>query len=297
MSLVLNNLLKVFKPYLESGANEIAISNEKKVFIDRNGDWSLEINEALNTSFLTNFAIELANSRGVLFDKKHPTLSTSLPNTNYRVQILHSSILNNQDIQINIRIPNNTVFGIESFALAKDLKYGYEDLKQFVRDRKNILINGGTGSGKTSLLNSLLKEVDIKERIVIIEDSPEIYIKNHNKTQILVNKNDDGKFNYIDGINSAMRLSPQRLILGELDTRNTLPFLRLNNTGHKGNISTLHANSAKDTLGAITINASFHYQISKDVLQEYIMQGVDYIIQISKIEGKRVICEVIKYEK
>lgn len=291
---VLKNLLKIFDEHLKSGANEIAIRDEKELFLDFGGKWNLVHDDRLTLSILESFCVELANSREARFDVKTPTLSTSIPGTKYRVQAMHQSILSSQRIQINIRIPGK-IYSLDNFGLSDHLNYTREDLVSWVKKRKNILISGGTGSGKTSLLNSLLQVVRKEERVVTIEDSPEINIENPNKTQILVSKKDDDYFTYIDGINASMRLSPTRLILGELDTRNTLPFLRLNNTGHSGSISTVHANSAHDALNAIAINAMFHHHISKEVLEDYITAGLDYIIQImfDRASNERIIVEVI----
>jgi len=284
---LLKSVLELFEEYFKSGANEIAIQKEKQLFLDMNGEWIEKHDERLTYLALETFCVQLANSRETQFGVKNPSLSTSIPGTNYRVQAMHHSVLANQRVQINIRIPSTKIFSIEDFYLDPTLGYSYQDMLEWVKQRKNILISGGTGTGKTSLLNTLLQEIDHKERIVTIQDSPELTIPHPNKTEILVSKNDDANFSYIDGVNASMRLSPGRLILGELDTRNTLPFLRLNNTGHSGSISTIHANSPLLAIKAITINATFHYQVNDQVLHDYIHGGLDYIVQISYDRAKK----------
>ncbi|AXX92200.1 P-type type IV conjugative transfer system ATPase TrbB/VirB11 [Malaciobacter molluscorum LMG 25693] len=296
MNRLLNNLIQVFDKYFQTqGANEIVILKEKELFLCVNGKWNEFKDEQLKKEILNDFLIFLANDREQQFNKKNRSLSTSIPGTNYRVQALHKTALNDQEFSINIRIPPKEIFPIESFKLAANLPYSYDDILNFISDRKNILISGGTGSGKTSLLNTLMKKIDIEERLVIIQDSPELRSKNKNQTSILVDKKDTGTFTYQDAIDAATRLFPERLILGELDTRNTLMSLRLNNTGHAGTISTVHANSAEDALYAMNLNIRFERDISDKTITEYISRAIDYIIQIerNKKTNEREIVEIL----
>ncbi|UXC30718.1 ATPase, T2SS/T4P/T4SS family (plasmid) [Aliarcobacter butzleri] len=277
------SVLKYFDKYLTmDGANEIIINQPCIVEMDIRGKFVTFEDSNLDLHRLETFVSILATSRGERFDKDNTQLNTSIPNTKYRVTALHKRQLSGQDIQINIRIPPTTTFNLEDFKLSKNLKYTYEEIKQLVRDKHNILISGGTGTGKTGLLNALLKEINENERLVFVQDSDEIMSKNKNKTSILVSKRDNAKYTYRHGIDSATRLSPERLLLGELDTRNTLYFLRLSNTGHKGGISTVHANDVESCIDAISLNVQMEKQIDKNIIKEYIASAIDYIIQIQK---------------
>ena len=290
-------LLQKIEPYLKKeGVNEIIFVEEKKFFFEKMGEYEEVEDENLNFEFLREFCIQLANSRGLNFNEAKPALSCSIPNTRYRVQALHQSITRNNQINLNIRIPSEFKFNITDFKLGEKCNFSYEAIKELVRNEKNILISGGTASGKTSFLNSLIDEIPLHQRVVTIEDSPELHVLNKNKTQILVSKNDNGKYNYEDALNSAMRLSPQRLLLGEIDTRNAMLFLRLGNTGHSGMISTIHANSPLDAIKAISLNikmASGSKDIDQEVVEEYFRSAVDFIIQIKKRKEGRFIEEIL----
>lgn len=280
---LLDNIVSYLNKYLTiKGANEIIINNPKEVIVDIKGKYEYYRDEILTAKYCENFLSLLASEKGEVFDKFNTTLNTSIPFTGYRVTALHKAQLINQDIQINIRIPPSETFELEDFKLNENLNYTYDDIKQLVKEHNNILISGGTGTGKTQLLNALLKEINPNERIVTVEDSAEIIHNNHNRTKILVSKRDNAKYTYRHGIDSATRLSPQRLILGELDTRNTLYFLRLSNTGHKGGISTVHANDVQSCIDAISLNCQFEKPIPKEIIKEYIASAIDYIIQIRK---------------
>jgi type IV secretion system protein VirB11 len=296
-SKVLCNILEKFEKYLTiPNANEIIINQPHTLFIDKNGEFIKHFDKDIDMNILENLVKQIANVINQQFNRKYPRLNTSIPGTKYRLTALHSSVLYKQAIQINIRIPPTRTFDLEEFTLSEELSVNYETIKNFVRQRKNLLIIGGTGSGKTQLLNALSKEISNDERIVTIEDSPEIEIENENKTQIIVSKYDDGAYTWKDGINTAMRISPQRILMGELDTQNTFPFLKLNNTGHSGAISTLHANSPYEAINSISANALLGHNIQdKESLKSYIYSAIDYIIEIQKnyTKKQRIITSIL----
>ncbi len=142
----------------------------------------------------------------------------------------------------------------------------------------------------------MIENIPQNERVVTIEDSPELKISNEDQVNILVDKSGSGFFTYEDGLNAAMRMSPDRLLLGELDTHNTALFLRLANTGHSGMISTLHANSVADAFIAICQNINLNKggkPTPKETLLDYFCTGMDYVIQIKKKGSDRIIDDVL----
>ncbi len=318
---ILKKVLKILDKYLlMEGMNEIMISKEKNLELLVNGEIVYQNEERLDNSTLNAFLVQLANVRGQLFDKNNVELATSIPMSRIRVYALHSSVLIEQDFQINIRIPSTKIFDLESFEfdddelnvklsktevneefkLDKNLKFSKEQIISLVQSHKNILVCGGTNSGKTALINTLLSFVDKKERIVTVEDSPELHIENESMTRLLVQKGSDSKYSYVDAINSMNRLNPTRVILGELDTYNTLAYLRMSNTGHKGSITSLHTNQGsneniEDTLNAIRLNALLQENIEEDTIDNLFKSAVDYIIYISPMSTtrKKIITDVV----
>ncbi len=301
VNMVLAQKLRVLDPYLNLEANELIFNHSKEMFIDYGNKWEVIENEKLDYTFLNDFIIQLATRRRQKFNDKNPSFSGELPPpyNRYRVQAQHESILFNADIAINIRIPSKTRFALENFELSEKVKsYGwtYEKIKELIRTKKNVLISGGTGSGKTSFLNSLMGEIDLGERVVTIEDSNELAIPNHNKAQLAVPKNENEIYGYQDAINNAMRMRPDRLFLGEIDIRNTFSFLRVNNTGHEGNLSTLHANNPQDAIKAIITNVTLGGDLQNpdnNMLKELITTAIDYIIQIKRVGTKRIITDIL----
>ncbi|EEC1756463.1 CpaF/VirB11 family protein [Campylobacter coli] len=302
-TIVLNNILNVLNPYLEMEANELIFNKPCEIKVDKGDVWETIYDERLNYNFLETFLIELAIKRNQRFDEKHCHLSCELPAPflRYRVQAQHKTSLFNSDICICIRIPSKNRFALENFVLSdKCLEKGwtYEKIKDLIKNKKNVLVSGGTGSGKTSFLNSLMGEIDPNERIVTIEDAQELYIENENKTQLAVPKEESEIYSYQTAINNAMRLRPDRLFLGEIDIRNTFTFLRVNNTGHAGNLSTLHANNPEDAIKAIITNIILGGGLQNPdnkMLTELIITAIDFIIQITrnKKTGKRDITDIL----
>ena len=298
-SKILQALLGKLDKYLTMDINEICFNKEKELWLGKDGKYDKIIDEELDERFLLNFCEQLATARNLYFNINIPHLSCSIPDSRFRVNALHPSITTNNEISINIRIPSDKKFPLENYAINKNCQYSYKEIKDFVRSKKNILVSGGTATGKTSFVNALIEEIDIDERVVTIEDSPELHIKNPNKTQILVSKTEAEYYTYDKALNDCMRMSPDRLLLGEIDTRNTMLFLRLNNTGHSGSISTLHANSVEDAIYAITLNAKFSQkaQVSDETLIDYFIAAIDYVIQIKRDGANRIIDSVLNVKK
>ncbi|AFI05172.1 CpaF/VirB11 family protein [Helicobacter cetorum] len=291
---VLQALIAHFTPFLESGITELIINNEQELWLYKVNNTREKIKaELFSKEFLLRFCEQLASFRGLFFDEFHPTLNCSIPFTRYRVSANHFSITTNNQITLNIRVPQLKPLNLDDFTFKTSDK---ESLKDLALKGHNILISGETSSGKTSLLNALLNGVDKNERIVSVEDSQELDLKAfENSIGLLVGKQENGCFNYEDALNMAMRLNPDRLIVGEIDTRNAALFLRLGNTGHKGMLSTIHASSAKKTLEALSLNLGMRYShsLDKDLMQAYFKSAIDVIIHVNKVKNVRQITEVL----
>ena len=132
--------------------NEIAFNQEKELWIAKNGVWERLEDEELNERTLLNFCEQLATARNLFFNIDVPHLSCSIPNSRYRVNALHPSITATNSISIKHKnVPSEKKFPLENFKINPQCPYTYEDLKNFIKDKKNVLISGGTATGKTYL--------------------------------------------------------------------------------------------------------------------------------------------------
>jgi type IV secretion system protein VirB11 len=168
-------------------------------------------------------------------------------------------------------------------------------LRQAVADRRTILISGGTSSGKTTFLNSLLRAVPETERIVLVEDTPEVAVGQSNLVGLVAVRGDLGeaRVGVDDLLQAALRLRPDRVIVGEIRGREATTFLRAINTGHPGSFTTIHANTpdgALDQLALMVMQSGLG--LSRDETLAYAGSVIDIVVQLSRRGGQRGISDI-----
>ena len=169
-------------------------------------------------------------------------------------------------------------------------------LKRAVRERKNILISGGTSTGKTTFLNALLREIPLHERLILIEDTPELQLSHLNVVGLLAARSSlsEAAITAEDLLIASLRMRPDRIILGELRGGEALTFLRAVNTGHPGSLSTIHADSperAIDQLALLVLQTGTRMNW-EDVVR-YVRTSIDLIVHLRRDAGVRVIDSIL----
>ena len=173
----------------------------------------------------------------------------------------------------------------------------YALLNAMVRGRCNILISGGTSSGKTSLLNALATFIPHNERVITVEDTAELAL-NHPHVVRLESRmggfDGAGAVSIRDLVRNSLRMRPDRIVVGEVRGAEVLEMLQAMNTGHDGSMATIHANNARDCLYRLEMLAGFAgFQGSEDSLRRQIASAIDFIVQISRLgSGRRVILSI-----
>jgi type IV secretion system protein VirB11 len=284
MSALLKRHLEPFEKYFRrKGIIEICINEPGIVWLETTQGWEKRKDAKMTLKNLNFMAQVLATQQGQKFSENIPLLSTSIPEWGYRIQIVGGA-LSESGISISIRIAQAQRFGLEDYMPKKETK----KLQKAVEQKKTILIAGGTGSGKTTFLNSLIRYIPEETRLVVIEDTKELIIDHHpNVVRLIKSKTgtDIAKISYKDIINACVRMRPDRLVLGELDIENTIPFLRLLNTGHGGSMSTIHADGSRQAIEAMVINASLSGL--KGPIEKYAIQAIDMIVYIERQNGRK----------
>ncbi|MBU2306297.1 MAG: P-type DNA transfer ATPase VirB11 [Alphaproteobacteria bacterium] len=169
-------------------------------------------------------------------------------------------------------------------------------LKMAVKRRKTIVISGGTGSGKTTLLNALVKEIDRHERLVVIEDAPEVRLDHANSVGLVAVRGELGEAK-VDSdalLAASLRLRPDRILLGELRGREAFAFLRAVNSGHPGSLTTIHADSPAGALDQIALLAlTSGVDLGWEKVQTYVSRVIDVVVQLDRVDGARRVSEVL----
>jgi pilus assembly protein CpaF len=189
--------------------------------------------------------------------------------------------------------------GLESLVTAGALSAkAARFLEACVGARLNILISGSTSAGKTSLLNALCDKVPLRERIITLEDVPEIQL-NHPNWVRLVSVHGERGSSLRDCVTGALRMRPDRIVVGECRSLEALEMLQSMNTGHDGGMTTIHANSAGDALTRLESLILIHSgtEIPIKTLRRQIVNALDMIIHLTKLgDGRRHIEEILELE-
>lgn len=169
-------------------------------------------------------------------------------------------------------------------------------LSTAVLARKNILISGGTSTGKTTFLNALIREIPDNERLILIEDTPELYMRHANGVGLLATRSELGEARVTanDLLSASLRMRPDRIIVGELRGPEAFTFLRAVNTGHPGSMTTVHADSAARAIEQIALLVlQSGAGLRRDEVQHYVRSKVDVYVQLARTAGRRHVAQVV----
>lgn len=315
----LDTYLTPLKRYFaQEGVSEISINRPKELWVEVYGDMYRDEIPEFDLEHLKSLARLIAQSTSQKVSEESPLLSASLPD-GYRIQVVFPPACETGTIAMSIRKQVIVDFDLDKYEalgafqatavrheedkldakLRQLLDAGAvkEFIKEAVRGKKNVIVSGGTSTGKTTFMNAALKEIPVHERIITAEDAREIDIKHiPNRVHLLSSKGGQGRANVTtqDLIEACLRLRPDRIIVGELRGKEAFSYLRAVNTGHPGSISTLHADSpalAMEQLILMVMQAGLG--ITRDQIKQYVENVIDVIIQLKRGDkGKRFVSEI-----
>ena len=271
---------------------------------------------ALDDAALWRLARQIAASTDQGINREHPLLAATLPD-GARVQICappatrgHLIVAIRKHSMPDLRLSDYEDAGafarlgeaalkrrVVDDLLAALLSEGrtFDFLTAAVQARRTIVIAGGTGTGKTTFLNALLKEAAPHERFVLIEDTPEIQLHHQNAVGLIAvrGKLGEASVSPADLVEAALRLRPDRIIMGEVRGAEAISWLRAVGTGHPGSITTVHANSpdgAVEQLALMSMTAGT--ELGRAELVDYIRATVDVFVQLGQEDGARLVTEI-----
>ena len=269
---------------------EILANPDGSIWIERAGVGIVVENETIDAEARERIIRLVADSIGENCDQSSPIVSAELPGSGERFEGLLPPV--SEAPCFAIRKAAQTPFTLDNYvdqgALAPALA---DELRNQLRTRRNILIAGGTSSGKTTFANALLAEPDLKEdRVVILEDTRELQCAAQNSVALRTHRE---TAQLTDLVRSTMRLRPDRIVVGEVRGPEALDLLKAWNTGHPGGITTLHANSAHAALHRLEQLA---LEATTTPPCELIAEAINVVIFMGRINGVRRIHEAVQVQ-
>lgn len=316
----LAQFLRPLRPLLEADdVSEIALNRPGAVWIERAGSVGMELHSMpeFTAERVRSLARQVAACSHQAVSSESPLLSAALP-SGERIQIvlppasphgafsIRKQVVRDLSLGDYVRagafreatVTGETLDAPENRALRELLEQGQvpEFLAAAVRARKNILVSGGTSTGKTTFLNAIAKEIPAYERLLTIEDTPELDLPHENTLALRASKGDQGdaRVTVQDLLEASLRLRPDRILLGELRGKEAYTFLRAVNTGHPGSISTLHADSPRGAFEQLVLMVlQAGTGLRRDEILAHLRAVVEIVVQLRRApDGRRVVSEV-----
>ena len=283
---------------------EVMINGYKDIYVERNGTLYKFDSQFESRRELEIIITKFVSRAGRAVNESEPIVDFRLEDGS-RVNVVMPPVALNGPIVTIRRFPKEAMTAEKLIAFGSITKDVAEVLKLLVTAKYNIFISGGTGSGKTTFLNALSNFIPKDERIITIEDSAELQIKNIDNLVRLETRNAgaDGKgaITIRDLIKSALRMRPERIVVGEVRGAEALDMLQAMNTGHDGSLSTGHANSTFDILSRLeTMVLQGADGLPLEAIRQQIASAIDIIIHLSRLRDKSrrtmEIVEVVGYD-
>lgn len=290
------NLGPVFAFLQDPSVSEILINGHDEIFIERNGHLEKTNAQFGDEDSLLAAVNSIAQSVGRRINFDEPRLDARLPDGSRIAAVIPPCSRHGTTVSIR-KFTQNKV------GIADAIKKGSlsEDAARFLDVcmylGKNLIVSGGTGSGKTTLLNMLCTRIPKGQRVIVIEDSSELQIEYEHVVMFETRQADamgKGEISMKDLLKSSLRLRPDRIIVGEVRASEALELINAMNTGHKGCMGTVHANTPDDAvvrLEALAQGGS--NDVSERALRSQIASAVEIIVQISRLsDGSRRVIEI-----
>lgn len=273
----------------DESITEIMINGTKNIFIERNGEISQIDHNYSSPTRLNDVIQQIVGKTNKRVNQANPIVDTRLEDGS-RVNVVLPPISLSGAVVTIRKFPSETIDMDKLIKWKSITKEAADFLRTLVRAGYNIFVSGGTGSGKTTFLNALSNFVEEDERVITIEDSAELQLKNIKNLISLETRSstDEGttEISIRDLIKTSLRMRPDRVIVGEVRGPEALDMLQAMNTGHDGSMSTGHANSPKDMLARLETMVLMGIDMPLLAIRSQIASGIDIIIHLGRLHDK-----------
>jgi pilus assembly protein CpaF len=287
----------------DDSISEIMVNGPRDIWIERRGRLYPTAVRFSDEAHLRRIITKIAGQVGRRVDESSPMLDARLPDGSRVNALLPPLSLSGSLLTIR-------KFGRERYSLDDMVRLGsltreaVELLQACLHAELNVLVSGGTGSGKTTLLNAMSGEIPGDERIVTIEDAAELRLNQRHVLRLEsrpANIEGEGLITIRDLVRNALRMRPDRIVVGEVRGAEALDMLQAMNTGHDGSLSTVHANSPRDALSRVeTMVLMAGYDLPVRAIRQQVASALDLIVQLERLsDGTRrvvAITEVLRME-
>jgi pilus assembly protein CpaF len=281
---------------LDDSISEVMVNGPDRIFIEKAGYLEQVRGVALGEKSLLVAVKNIARRLGDDVSESKPILDSRLPDGSRVAAVIPPCSLNG--VTLTIRKFNSRHFTLDDLIRAGTLDRPLANrLEDYVLKRKNVLITGGTGTGKTTLTGLLAKFIPEDERIVLIEDTAELQLPQSNLVRFEARREQNGlpAIAIRDLLRASLRHRPDRIILGEIRGQEAFDLLQLLNTGHAGTLSTIHANSAKQGLARFTSCVlQSGVELPYRAIKTNIGDSLEVVVHIERRPGRRFIAEVLE---
>ena len=289
-------LAPVGKYLADDSVSEILINGPSQIYIERKGRLEAVPEKFVSEPALKAAAVNIARSVERMLDEQHPDLDARLPDGSR----VHATIppISRVGTVVSIR-----KFKKDALSMEMLKKFGSFDdageriMNALVKLHKNIVVSGGTGSGKTTVLNCLSGLIPERERILILEDSSELQLQQPHSVYFETRKPDkhgEGAFTIRDLVIASLRLRPDRIVVGEIRGGEALDLLQAMNTGHSGSMTTIHANTPLDTLARLetcAIMSGIDFPLT--AIRAQVASAINAIVQTARLsDGSRKVVSI-----
>jgi type IV secretion system protein VirB11 len=301
----LDAYLEPFRDWLaEADVTELLVNRPGEVWIEQRGQMIRPEAPSVDDALLQRLAEQVARISHQGISRERPLLAAMLPN-GARVQFVaptatraHWALAIRRHCLLDMPLE---AYGNGPLQPARKSSGQSPEadpiafLREAVAERKTILISGGTSTGKTTFLNALLREVPADERVIVVEDTAEVQLHGPNDLGLIAVKGELGEalINTDDLLQAALRLRPDRILLGELRGKEAVSFLRAVNTGHPGSFSTIHANSTSGALEQLALMVmQSGLGLSRSETIDYARSVIDVVVQLGREGAERKIVAI-----
>jgi Flp pilus assembly CpaF family ATPase len=275
--------------------SEIMVVDREHIYVERSGNLQNSGRRFISDAVIESIIQRIVANVGRRIDRSQPLVDARLADGSRVNAVIAPLAVSGPTLTIR-KFPERKMIVDDLITRGAMTRTAAEFLRAAVIGRRNILISGGTGTGKTTLLNCLSDFIPDKERIVTVEDTAELQLAKEHVVRLetkSANIEGTGEYTIRDLVKNALRMRPDRIVVGECRGPEALDMLQAMNTGHDGSLTTIHANNANDVILRLEVLVQMAADLPVDSIRQQIASAVDVIVQLKRMrDGRRCVSQI-----